>query len=115
MDDTTLKTMTTFDSLIQSRHLMMLKAAIPYLSGSAKKTVSIICKFVELQKTVKMSGDETSALSMCSAPADDGNSGTVMMLKEIRPYCSKQEQESVDFFIDVFQMYETYSSMLNET
>lgn len=115
MDDNTLKTMTTFDSLLQSDHLMMLKAAIPYLSGDARKTLSIICKFLELKKTVKMSEDESSALSMCSAPCTEGELNTVLMLKEIRPYCNKKEQENVDFFIDVFQMYDTYSSMVNQT
>lgn len=107
-----LKTMTTFDSLLQSQHLQMLKAAIPYLSGNAKTTLSILCKVLELKKTIQMSEDENSALRMCSANADDDNSNVVMMLKEIRPFCNAKEQESVDFFMDVFQMYETYTSML---
>ncbi|MBE5905338.1 MAG: hypothetical protein E7277_00905 [Lachnospiraceae bacterium] len=112
MGENALNTMTTFDTLLQSQHLQMLKAAIPYLSGNAKNTLSILCKILELKKTIQMSADETSALSMCSVKPEEGCSNVLLMLKEIRPYCSKKEQESVDFFTDVFQMYETYSSML---
>ncbi|SFP94867.1 hypothetical protein SAMN02910358_00222 [Lachnospiraceae bacterium XBB1006] len=112
MDENVLKTMTTFDSLLQSQHLQMLKAAIPYLSGNAKNTLSILCKLLELKKTIQMSVDETSALSMCSVTPEEGGSNILLLLKEIRPYCTKAEQENVDFFVDVFQMYETYASML---
>ncbi|MGN0312341.1 MAG: hypothetical protein ACI4CC_06155 [Lachnospiraceae bacterium] len=113
METDALKTMTTFDSLLQSNRLQMLKAAIPYMSGSSRKTLSILTKYLELSKTIQMSSDENSALCMCSASSDDKKETTISMLQEIKPYCTEKEKESVDFFIDFLQMYGTYEAILN--
>lgn len=115
MDENVLKTMTTFDSLLQSEHLLMLKAALPYMSTEIQKNLSIVCKYMELSKTIKMSHDNNSALSMCSVQSDDTKTNTLLMLQEVRPFCNEREKESVDFFVDFLQMYETYSTILSQS
>ena len=71
MENDTLNKMTTFDSLLQSQNLQLLKAAIPYLSGPPQKALSVLTKYVEFIKTVQMSTDTSSALSMCSVKSKD--------------------------------------------
>ena len=43
--------MTPFDEMITSPELQIMKALIPYMSGSAQKTTAACCKFLELRRT----------------------------------------------------------------
>lgn len=110
MEQDTANKMTTFDSLLQTQHLQMLKVAIPYLSGSTQKALSVMTKYVELIKTIKMSHDDNSALSMCSVKSNDTTANTIQMLQEMRNYCSLSEQETIDTFLDYMQLMEVYSN-----
>lgn len=112
MDTDTLQTMTKFDSILQNRRLQMMKAAIPYLSKDSQKFFSILTKYLELIKTVELNYDDNSALSMCSVTEGNQKTKTLSFLQEIRPFCNLAEAETVDMFIDILQMYETYESLL---
>lgn len=112
MDNDALTTMTKFDSILQNRHLQMIKAAIPYLSKDSQKIFSILTKYMELIKTVELSYDDNSALSMCSIDEENQNTKSLSLLQEIRPFCDSKEIETVDMFIDILQMYATYESLL---
>ena len=113
MDQETLNLMTTFDNLIQSKQLLILKAAIPYLSGNSQKALSIFAKYYELIKTMQISQGENSALSMCSVTTENPSDKPLQFLKDIRCYCNDAEKETIDFFVDFFQIYETYENFMN--
>ncbi len=113
MDDNVLKTLTIFDSLLQNQHLLMLKAALPYMASDIQKPLSVVCKLFELNQTIKMSSDDASALSMCSVQSEDKKANTILMLQEVRPFCNDKDKENIDFFIDFLQMYDTYTTLLN--
>ncbi len=105
--------MTAFDNLIQNKQLLILKAAIPYMTGNPQKAISIFAKYYELIKTVQMSQGENSALSMCSVNTQNPSEKPLQLLKDIRCYCTDAEKETIDFFVDFFQMYETYENFMN--
>lgn len=105
--------MTTFDHLIQNKQLLILKAAIPYLSGNPQKALSIFSKYYELLKTIQISKDEETGLSMCSVNTQNPIEKPIQLLKDIRCYCNQTEQETIDYIMDFFQMYETYENFMN--
>ena len=111
MENDTLNKMTTFDSLLQSQNLQLLKAAIPYLSGPPQKALSVLTKYVEFIKTVQMSTDTSSALSMCSVQSKDKTSNTILMMQELKNYCSDAEKENIDFFLDCIQIFDIYANL----
>lgn len=113
MEQENLAFMTTFDNLIQSKQLLILKAAIPYLSGNSQKALSIFSKYYELLKTIQISQGENSELSMCSVNTQTPMEKPLQLLKDIRCYCNDSEKETIDFFVDFFQMYETYENFMN--
>lgn len=113
MEQDNLSVMTTFDNLIQNKQLLILKAAIPYLTGNPQKTLSIFSKYYELVKTIQISHGENSALSMCSVNTQNPSDKPLQFLKDIRCYCSDSEKETIDFFMDFFQVYETYENFMN--
>ena len=113
MQEDPLKTMTTFDSILQSRQLQMMKAAIPYMPKKTQKMFSVFTKYFELIKTIEMNHKEDSALSMCSITTENSKVKLLSLLQEIRPYCNKTENETIDLIVDVFQMVEAYESMLD--
>ena len=113
MDRDNQNVMTTFDTLIQSKELLILKAAIPYLSGNSQKMLSVFSKYYELMKTIEISRGENSSLAMCSVNPQTPTEKPLQLLQDIRCYCSESEKETIDFFLDFFQMYETYENFMN--
>lgn len=113
MENENQNVMTTFDNLIQNKELLILKAAIPYLTGSSQKAISIFSKYYELIKTIQLSQGEHSALSMCSVSSEKACDKPLQLLKDVRCYCSDSEKETIDFLLDFFQIYETYENFMN--
>lgn len=104
MDDE-LKT-TLLDEQLQSRELQILKTTIPYLKEPQQKNLAILAKFLELQKTIRFFQSESNSLSICSVENPEEN--TINMLNDIRPYCNEKELESLDSFINMFQLLSAY-------
>lgn len=103
--DEELKT-TLLDEQLQSRELQILKTTIPYLQEPQQKNLAILTKFVELQKTIRFFQNGSNSLSICSVENPEEN--MVNMLNEIRPYCNEKESESLDSFINIFQLFCAY-------
>lgn len=114
MDNDNLQTMTKFDSILQSQRLQMIKAAIPYLSNDSQKIFSILTKYLELMRTITLSNDSNFALQICSVTEENQSVKTQSLLKEIRPYCTKNESDTIDMIIDILQMYDTYELLLQQ-
>ena len=55
------------DSLIGDNHLQMMKAALPYMSVTEQRFISLFVKFNELRRTVQLFEDEeVAAMGICS-------------------------------------------------
>ena len=97
---------TLFDEQLQSRELQILKTTIPYLKEPQQKNLAILAKCLELQKTIRFFQSDSNNLSICSV--DNPEENTINMLNEIRPYCTKTEQENLDSFINMIQLFSAY-------
>ena len=73
--------MEAIDTLIQDRHLEMIKAAIPYLDNSRQKNMAMLVKFMEFQRTMALFQNPGNDLHMCS---EEEREDPVQMLTAIR-------------------------------
>lgn len=102
---------TEFDQQTTSRHLQMLKAAIPYMSVSQQKTMSFFIKFQELQNAMHILQADDSQLGICSLSEEEKN--PLDMLESIKAYCSDKEKELLDVltnFLQASQLYRQYQN-----
>lgn len=103
------------DTLIQSRQLQMLKAIVPYIYEPQQKTISFMIKMIELQKTMQLfegeSGAQVEELRICSN--ESPTERTCHMLNALREFCTPQEQENIDLFINFFDMFSSYETLFN--
>ena len=58
--------MEAIDTLIQDRHLEMMKAAIPYLEAPRQKNIAMTVKLMELLRTMALFQNPENNLRMCS-------------------------------------------------
>lgn len=109
MLEDTLKVLPAIDQIANGDHLLMMKAAIPYLPQPGQQFMALYIKAAELSNILGFyqSAPDVSACSMdnmCSAsPAE--------MLQDIRCFCSQAEQDSIDQCIHMFQMMNLYISL----
>ena len=94
--------MEAIDTLIQDRHLEMIKAAIPYLDNSRQKNMAMLVKFMEFQRTMALFQNPGNDLNMCS---EEERKDPVQMLTAIREYCTDKEKEMVDNIISFCLLY----------
>ena len=100
---------TAFDTMTQTRQLQMLKTVIPYIKESQKKQFAIFIKYMELENTLQVFSRKDAALSMCSLPEEENNA--LSLLNSLRPFCTKQEQDTLDMLTHMFSMLETYETL----
>lgn len=88
---------TDLDYLIGDHHLQMMKAALPYLSVSKQRALSLLVKVQELRRTYELFNDEEVAtMGICSLEHPSPSENPKEMLGAIRPYASPKEQELID-------------------
>lgn len=104
------ETKNRIDDLILDRQLLMLKAAIPYISGSSQKTVAFLEKFMELRRTVSLFDNPETSMQICSLPETE-EPLPLQMLEAIRGYCTPQEQETIDMLQNYVQMFSAYETL----
>ena len=97
--------MEAIDTLIQDRHLEMIKAAIPYLDNSRQKNMA-------MQRTMALFQNPGNDLKMCS---EEEKEDPVQMLSAIREYCTDKEKEMIDNMINLVQMFSTYGTLFSAT
>ena len=100
--------MEAIDTLIQDRHLEMIKAAIPYLDNSRQKNMAMLVKFMELQRTMALFQNPGNDLKMCS---EEEKEDPVQMLSAIREYCTEKERDMIDNMTTFVQMFSTYGTL----
>lgn len=104
--------MESIDTLIQDRHLEMIKAALPYLNSSRQRTMAMMVKFMELQRTMALFQNPENNLRMCSEEENEEDA-PLQMLTAIRDYCTEKEKDIIDNIITFVQMFSTYGTLFN--
>ena len=105
--------MENLDTLIQDKHLQMIKSALPYLEPSHQKNIAMVVKFMELQRTMALFQNPVNNLRMCSEEGPE-EERPLQMLTAIREYCTDSEKETVDNLINFVQMFSTYETLFSQ-
>ncbi len=93
--------MTDLDQMVSDDQIQILKAAIPYVSSSGQRLLSIYSKVRELQNTLTLFPQKNADMRICGTNAD---MQPLDILNEIRPFCSGPAQERIDQIIQMFAM-----------
>ena len=102
-----------FDEQIQSRNLQMLKIAIPYIDAPMKKTLAVFIKYIELQKTMSLFDQgNLEALSISSQATPQEK--CIQMLSEMKGIMSDKERDSIDNFLNMFQLISSYDNIFSQ-
>ena len=97
MNQTVSYKVTDLDYLVGNHRLQMLKAALPFLSISQQRALSIAIKLQELRRTYSLfSSQETATMGICSLDSQPKTGSPKEMLNAIRPYGNPREQEVID-------------------
>ena len=102
MDKEVLK-MTELDSLTSAPHMQMIKAALPYIHIPEQRFFSLIVKFSELERTIRLFDQKNrEAVGICSLGEDEPAS-PIDMLTAMKPYGTEEEQDMIDLMINFMQ------------
>ncbi len=105
--------LTAIDQIANQNHLQMFKAAVPYLDASCQQTVSVWIKLLELENVLAFYRQAQKAdMAACSLNLEAGN--LTEILKEIRIYCDKKEQEWMDQCISLIHTLEFYTVLTSQ-
>lgn len=92
------------DSLVGDNHLQMMKAALPYMSVSHQRFISLFIKTNELRRTVSLFEEgEVASMGICSAGEGEKSSSPIDMLNAIKPFGTPHEQDFIDLIVNFFQ------------
>ena len=108
MLEDTLKVLPAIDQIANGDHLLMMKAAIPYLPQPGQKFMALFVKATELTNIL---GFYRTSPDLCACSIDEQHTSPTEMLQDIRCFCNQQEQDSIDQCIQMFQMIHLYHSM----
>lgn len=101
MDQQKTTPMTDLDQMVSDDQIQILKAAIPYVSSSGQRLLSIYSKARELQNTLTLFPQEKADMRICGT---NTQSQPLDILNEIRPFCSGAAQERIDQIIQILAM-----------
>jgi len=115
MEEEKSNTKTAFDAAFQNHQLELIKTAVPYISTSEQKFMSIFIKFSELMDTITIFQRAGNGVGICALEEKEG---TVLdMLNDIKSVCTKPEKETVNMlinFLNAFQLYNTYKNTMED-
>ena len=101
MNEDTLIPLPAIDQIANGGHLLMMKAALPYMPQPGQRFMALYIKALELTNILDFYQNAAPDMSACSMePADS----PIEMLEDIRSFCSGPEQESIDQCLNMFQM-----------
>ena len=95
-----------YDARLQSREISMLKTALPYVSPSVQKNLSMMIAFLQMEKTIEFFSDPENTTQIAAMERTPDQ--TVELLQDLRSLCSPAEQRQVDQILNVMQMISTY-------
>ena len=98
---------TDFDNMIQDEHHQLLKAALPYIQPRGQRFLSFYVKLQELRNTFNLFREEENTLTACAS--EKRNLSPLEMLSDIRKFCPKKDQETIDSLLNFINMYTLYN------
>lgn len=96
----------TYDDVVQTRKVQILKSIVPFLEIRSQKPVAMMIQLMEFQNARKAFSEQNNSLAACSIP--NGTDRRTAMLNAVRQYCTPKEQETIDSLINLFCVMELY-------
>jgi hypothetical protein len=106
MEDTTNP---TYDDMVQTRYVQILKSVVPYLDFGSQRPIAILIQYLELKNASETFARRDNSMAACAleSPAERRTA----MLNAIRPYATKKEQETIDNILNLFCVMENYEML----
>lgn len=109
MNEEQFSPVTPLDAMTSQDSLQLLKAAVPYMPGQAKRMLSIYAKMMELSNTIALFDRPQPELSMMSSSSRSTQPADI--LGEIRQYTGGAARDAVDqllFVLNTIQLVQMY-------
>jgi hypothetical protein len=106
MEDTT---NVTYDDLVQTRNIQILKSVVPYLDFRSQRPVALLIQYLELQHASETFSRQDNSMAACALenPADRRTA----MLTAVRQYATPKEQETIDTILNLFCVLDNYDRL----
>jgi hypothetical protein len=101
----------TYDDLVQTRNIQILKSVVPYLEFRAQRPVAMLIQYLELLHASEtfLRPDNSMAACALEDPADRRNA----MLTAVRQYATPKEQETIDTILNLLCVLDNYEMLSN--
>ena len=96
----------TYDNMVQTRNVQILKSIVPFLEFRSQKPVALLIQYLELQNANKAFSKPDNSLGACALPS--GTDRRNAILGAIRKYCTPKEQETIDTILNLFCVMDNY-------
>ena len=100
------QTSVTYDDMVQTRNVQMLKSIIPFLDFPSQKPAAMLIQYLEMRNAYSAFSKKDSSMAACALP--NGTDRRNAMLSAIRQYCSPKEQETIDTILNLFCVMDNY-------
>jgi hypothetical protein len=101
----------TYDDLVQTRNIQILKSVVPYLDFRSQRPVAILIQYLELLHASETFSQQDNSMAACALqnPSERRNA----ILTAIRQYATPKEQETIDTIQNIFCVMENYEMINN--
>lgn len=100
------QTSVTYDDMVQTRNVQMLKSIIPFLDFPSQKPAAMLIQYLEMRNAYSAFSKKDNSMAACALP--NGTDQRNAMLSAIRQYCSPKEQETIDTILNLFCVMDNY-------
>lgn len=104
-------TNTTYDDIVQTRNIKMLKSIVPFLDFRSQKPAAMLIQYLEFQNANNVFSKQENSMAACALPEDCDRRSA--MLSAVREYCTPKEQETIDTILNLFCVMENYDTLNN--
>jgi hypothetical protein len=89
----------TYDDMVETRRIQILKSAVPFLEVSSQRPVALIIQYLELINAGEAFSHRDNSMAACALtdPSERRNA----MLTAIRQYATPKEQETIDNLLNM--------------
>ena len=101
MEDTT---NVTYDDVIQTRNVQILKSVVPFLDVRSQRPAAMLIQYLELRNAYNAFSKPDHSLAACSVGESTDRRSAI--LGAIRQYCTPKEQEMIDTMQTLFCIME---------
>lgn len=102
-------TVNTYDEMIGTRDVQILKSIVPFLDYSSRRSASMLIQFMEFMQAKQVFSTRESSMAACAIPETPDRRSAI--LGAVRQFCTPKEQETIDTILNLFCIMDNYDSI----